>query len=200
MTNEEIEKFQNKVYSLLNIQKNVNNLEKEIKRYEDIDIVREYLILKKRLETVKRHGVHKLNYEQILEKALKEIKISETNNIYVYVSSYKGTHQLNYEHKENELPLADMIVSYDDPSVDYRKYINIELSPSDGNYEINVPISKCEEFEHNNIVLRSNVKPGREYYNEIRAMYFSTIYIDGESRALEKIKSKRKMQGNCKNK
>lgn len=204
MTNEEIEKFRNKYDSLKDTKKYILDLQSKIKEYEkENPVVRKYLALKEQLEVDKEYsywGVQDLDEEQMLERAIKETKINETNNIYVYISSYVGVNQLNNKNKKDALSIADIPVFYDNPDVDYRKYRNIELSPGDDNYEVNVPIFECEKFESDNIVLYSHARSGSEYYEIVRRVYFDEIYTFGEQKALEKVMYKRNCQKGLKRK
>ncbi len=85
--------------------------------------VKRYLELKERLESDQDYDyfdvVH-LSNEMILEKAIESVKVTNINNIYVYLATY----QINLENDE-EYPL-DFVVSFDDPNADYSEYMSIE--------------------------------------------------------------------------
>lgn len=84
---------------------------------------------------------------ELFRNSLNEIDIEDTNNIYVYMGTYK---------KENE---EDIKVSNDDPNASFKCYSNIELS-----YNLKIPIDLCEEFEKENDVIYID-NPEKAYFD-----------------------------------
>lgn len=196
MTDKEIKKFKDKVESLKDTKKYLLDLQEKIREYEENTIVKEYLALLEQLETDKEYsywGIQDLDEKQIFERAINEIKINKSNNIYVYLSSYIKVNRRKKK-KADDLIVADLPVAYNSLNADYRKYRNIELKEDDPNYEVDVPVHKCEKFERDNIVLHAVSKNGADYYDYVRNMYFEDIYNYGEEKALEKVKYMRNLQ------
>lgn len=187
MNNEQLNEIAEKYKELTNIKKEIIALQEEIKKYEENPIVQKYLELKQILESAKEYswyGVSKLNDEQILEKAISNVDKNDstgndTNNIYVYMATYK----MNTP-KDIEVPYNSIVA-------DYRLYANIE------NGGFLVPLNRQEDFEKENIVLYPpKNKSVEEYFNEIRKLFFTTAIKYGQNKALEKIIYKRNIHEN----
>lgn len=185
MTNDEMNRIKETYEHLLEIKNEILQLEKSVKEYEQSPIVQKYLKLKNQLENDKRYSydqVQNKTNEDILEKAIDSIRVTHPENIYVYIGTYQRSHEIDIEHGS-----TDYRVSISDPNADYREYRNIELSRFEAT--IQVPISMCEKFENENIVLfpykQANVNA--EYYYKIRNMYFETAIKYGKEKALEKV-------------
>ena len=190
MTNEELEKIRNKYNSLIGTRQELLNLQKEIEEYEQNPIVRKYLELKERLESDKAYDYYEtINFDnnKILEKSIKSVKVTNTNNIYVCMGTYQNG-DINSD-------FNDYIVSFDDPNADFREYISVESASYEDDYCKLVPISECDAFEKKNIVLYppKGVK-GVDYYCKIRNMYFDTAIKYGCDKALEKVLYRKNMQ------
>lgn len=190
MTNEEREKIRVKYEHLLEIKKEILKNKDEIEILEQDPTVRRYLELKERLESDKGYDyfevVH-LSNEMILEKAIKSVRVSNTNGIFIC----SGT----YQNGDIDSDFNDYIVSHNDPDADFREYINIELPEYDSSRIQLIPISECAEFEEKNIVLYPPKEVNSaQYYSKIRTMYFNTAIQYGCEKALEKVLYKRNMQ------
>lgn len=198
MTNEEKEKIRIKYEHLLEIKKEILKNKEEIEMLEQDPTVKRYLELKERLESDQDYDyfdvVH-LSNEMILEKAIESVKVTNINNIYVYLATY----QINLENDE-EYPL-DFVVSFDDPNADYSEYMSIESDEYAVEYQKKVTPNNRKEFEQNNIVLYPpKGVDSAQYYSKIRTMYFNTAIQYGCEKALEKVLYRRNMQQSFQNK
>lgn len=185
MTNEEREKIKEKYECLLEIKKEILKQKEEIEELEQDPTVRRYLELKERLESDRDYDyseVVDLSNEKILEKAIESVRVTNTNNIYVYL----GTYQINLN-KNEEYP-SDFIVPFNDPKADYSEYMSIELDECAYEQKKLVSPKQREKFEKDNIVLYppKGINSGT-YYSEIRTMYFNTAIKYGCDKALEKV-------------
>ena len=94
---------------------------------------------------------------------LYKIQKDETNNIYVYLGTYKNNDEIDIVHGSN-----DFKVNYNSSDANYRIYKNIEYP-----YVQSIPISMCDEFEKNHIVIKpKSYFKEREYY-EIQKDFFT---------------------------
>lgn len=190
MTNEEKEKIRIKYEHLLEIKKEILKNKDEIEMLEQDPTVRRYLELKEILESDRCYDYFKvvhLSNEMILEEAIKSVRISSTNGIFICSGTYKNG--------DIGSDFNDYIVSHDAPDADFRKYINIELPEYDSNLIQLIPISECAEFEQNNIVLYPPKEfNSPQYYSKIRMMYFNTAVKYGCEKAVEKVLYRRNMQ------
>ena len=167
---------------------------KDIKELERDMYVKEYLEKKAKYDKISETKGYEIPYiseEELLEKAIKESDVNTSNNIYVCMAAYNGKHGLDSENIKSEYRALDIKVDYDAKDADYKQYYNIELSDSDEGYEVNIPIYKCKEFEHNNIVLYPpDSDLADNYYKYIKRTYYSTIYEENEEKALDKVMAK----------
>ena len=198
MHNEEIEKIKKEYEHLKMVRKEIIDLEKQIKECEQNPIVRHYFELKEMLESDKSYEYYQtvnFNADQLLLYVINNNKITNTNNIYVYM----GTYRMNWD--RNGECFEDFVVSFDDINADYSEYFNIELGVSDYNKKKLVSPIRREEFEKNNIVLYPpNGVDKYDYYNSVKIMYFDTAIKCGCDKALEKVLYKRNMQRSFQNK
>lgn len=93
---------------------------------------------------------------------LNKIKKEDTNNIYVYLGTYKINEEIDIVHGS-----SDFRVNYDSPSADYRIYKNIEYP-----YGETVPINKCDEFEKNHVIIKPKTYFKEKEYYEIQKDFF----------------------------
>lgn len=156
--------------------KNENhNLKVEkIKELENDPKVREYLNL-----TESKHSSLKpieLTDERIVSSFyrsyLSEIKENETNGIYVYVGTYSYSKEANIVHDSDER------VNYSDPNANYRIYFDIEQLCSQ-----NIPISECEQFEKNHIVINPKTYLKEQEYYKIQKQFFIKAVMTNQEAA-----------------
>ena len=192
MTEGELKDIRRNYNSLISIKRENEKIQEAIELYEQLPEVRHYLELKQRLENNKGYsfyGIEKLTADQILEKVLTDIHVSNTNNIYVYM----GTYKINNNKDEN--CSEDFIVSYDDADADYKEYISVELDGSAEDYLKMVSCDQSTIFEKKNIVLypsKESIKV--DYYMYIRNLYFQEAIKYGQEKALEKVLYRKNMQ------
>ena len=126
--------------------------------------------------------------EDLLYSALCSVRINETNNIYVYMGTFKKNHECDIEHGAN-----DYRVNKNDPDADYRIYRNLEFMAYQDGYEIEIPIKECESFEQNHIVIYpQGTCLCDQYYLKLRDEFFDTAILDSQEKALEKIMTLKK--------
>lgn len=107
--------------------------------------------------------------EDLLYSALCSVRINETNNIYVYMGTFKKNHECDIEHGALEF-----------------------MAYQDG-YEIEIPIKECESFEQNHIVIYpQGTCLCDQYYLKLRDEFFDTAILDSQEKALEKIMTLKK--------
>ena len=120
---------------------------------------------------------YETDFEEIVNKvfnrAVYQIKDTETNHIYVYRNTYKSGDYDDIVHGP-----SDVIVGRNDPSAEFRTYHDLEQG-----YEINVPIRKCEEFEKNNHILFVGIS---RYY-EIRQEFIIDAVKESQETAVKKV-------------
>lgn len=192
MTDGELKDIERNYNSLISIKRENVKIQEAIELYEQTPEVRHYLELKQRLENNKGYSfyeIEKLTDDQILEKVLNDLHVSNTNNIYVYMGTYKINNNKNEDCSE------DFLVSYDDTDADYRMYISIELNQSAEDYVKMIPCSQSACFEEENIVLYPIKCVNKtDYYMSIRHLYFQEAIKYGQEKAVEKVLYRRNMQ------
>lgn len=194
MTDQDIKDIKNKYDRLIKIKADLLKKNRRIEELEQEATVREYLCLKEQLKSDKQssfYSVLELSNEEILEKVINELLVANIGQIYVYFGAYK------YVDSGSEKIPNFMSISSNDEKVAYKEYKDIEHDLSIGHM---VPINECEEFEKENIVLFPSDEENKiEYFNKIRAMYFTTALKYGKEKALEKILYKKNMQQHSSN-
>lgn len=118
-----------------------------------------------------------INYEQnILDNAIANSNIKNTNGIYVYFGSF-------YKNIFNqEIPVDHM-----DHTAQYSVYMDIEKVYSSAC--ITIPIESCESFERDNVILFPKDVYSERWilYERIRRMFFETCVVEGQEKAIEKV-------------
>lgn len=103
---------------------------------------------------------------------LHQIKDEDTNEIYVYMGTYKYSDEIDIVHGSR-----DIRVQYDSIDADYRVYRNIEKSSSE-----QVLINRCEEFERTHTIINSRVVCYDKTFYEIQRDFFiRAVKVDQES-------------------
>ncbi|MBQ2639335.1 MAG: hypothetical protein IJF92_01025 [Bacilli bacterium] len=195
MNEQEQKKFREKYESLMDAKDKMTYILDKMHKLEEDMYVKEYLKLQEEYKKISDSEGYEIPYiseEQLLEKAIRETEIEETNNIYVCMSAYNGKYGLDESNVKSRYRVLDAPVDYDSKEADYKQYYNIELSKSDEGYEINIPIAMCKEFENNNLVLYPpDIEFANKYYDYVKRTYFTTIYESNEEKAIEKVMTKR---------
>lgn len=107
-------------------------------------------------------------YHHYLHKIQKE----NTNDIYVYLGTYKNNEEVDIIHGS-----SDFRVNYNSSEADYRIYKNIEYP-----YGERIPINMCNEFEKNHIVIKpKSYFKEREYYEIQKDFFVHAIKKDQET-------------------
>lgn len=188
MTDAELSDIRRNYEKSIEQKKEVLDLEEAIELYEQLPVIQRYLTLKRRLEYISPSTKVQLLDEEILERVIDDIGVSNTNNIYVCMGAY----QFNQD-KNVDVP-SDFIVPLNDPNADYIEYVGIEKSESNSQF-IKLPSKQRVEFEKDNIVLYPPEGINTTvFFNKIREMFFKIAIKDGQEKALEKILEERKMQ------
>lgn len=190
MTDAELSDIRRNYEKSIEQKKEVLDLEEAIELYEQLPVIQRYLTLKRRLEYISPSTKVQLLDEEILERIIDDIGVSNTNNIYVCMGAYKFNPDKNVD-----VP-SDFIVQLNDPNADYIEYVGIEKSEFNPQF-IKLPSKQRVEFEKDNIVLYPPDEVNSTvFFNKIREMFFKIVIKDGQEKALEKILEERRMQEN----
>jgi len=158
---------------------------KQLKELEKDEKIKKYIDLKNRLE--------QFNYEKIINESDEEIlsrtfwayqyAINETNEIYLYIGTFKLDSHCDIEHGPGDIRLKR-----NDPRAEFRQYRNIE----DG-YSEEIPINKCEEFEKTHTIIFPEIEDmADKYFYEIQKEYIKIAVAEGQEVACKKILTKTK--------
>ena len=194
MNEQEQKRFRENYESIMKTREKMSKILEKMHELEKDMYVKDYLQLQeeyKKISDSRGYEIPYISEEQLLEKAIRETEIKDTNNIYVCMGAYNGKHGLDEENIKSKYRVLDALVDIDSDKADYKQYYNIELSKYDDGYEINIPRERCNEFELNNLVLYPpKMGLSNEYYDYIKKTYFSTLYEEDEEKAIEKIITK----------
>lgn len=114
----------------------------------------------------------KTTYDIIFEtykKHIKSILPEETNQIFVYLGTYKPNNS------KDEFDSFDIETELNDPNASYRRYADLE-----GLWEEQVPIEKCEEFEKSHTVIYDD-------YNKLLKEFLISSICDSQDKAVSRI-------------
>ena len=191
MTNEELQKIRNKYNELKDKRTEILKIGEAIEEYEQHPAVKKYLELLEIYEkntTGRMQGFDKKTDGNLLYSTLCSIRIDETNNIYVYMGTFERSNECDIVHGPN-----DYRVNKDDPKADYRIYRNLELASYQNDYEIEVPIKKCEVFEkEHTVIYPQGTCLYDRYYNQLKDEFFETAISESQEKAVERVLAKRK--------
>ena len=185
MTDNELEKIRSKYEKLLSTKKALESLQEEKKFLENNVKVKRYLEITNLLENNKENN-SSLNYDNLIERSINSIPVSNTNNIYVYIGTYRYNDEIDIIHGSK-----DDRVAFFDKKADYRVYRNIESLSYQDDYSINVPVSQCEKFEREHNVIYPKTCLNGEYYYKVRREFFKTAILEGQEKAIEKVLTKK---------
>ncbi len=114
----------------------------------------------------------KTRYDVIFEtykKYIKSILPEETNQIFVYLGTYKPNNSTD------EFDSFDIETEPKYPNASYRRYADLE-----GLWEEQVPIEKCEEFEKSHTVIYDD-------YNKLLKEFLISSICDSQDKAVSRI-------------
>lgn len=114
----------------------------------------------------------KTRYNVIFEaykKHIKSILPEETNQIFVYLGTYKPNNSTD------EFDSFDIETELNDSNASYRRYADLE-----GLWVEQVPIEKCEEFEKSHTVIYDD-------YNKLLKEFLISSVCDSQEKAVSRI-------------
>ena len=176
MKQEYLERLKSEFERVKNKQALQRQEQKRLQELEKIPEVQEYIRLK---ESVKQHTREKTPEEIINDICLKiHIKDhKDTNGIYYCLGTFK---RVNYE---------EVKVPYDDPTAEYRVYVNIETWSD----VVKRDIKNCSEFETTHPVIISNPQnEGETEYSTIQKEFFLTSIKETQEVALKRLLARTK--------
>lgn len=186
MTEEELERIRKNYQEKLAKRAEILQLGQLIKQYEQDEKVQKYLELidlYRKNTTGHLTGYDKKTDSDLLYSTLSSVRINSTNNIYIYMGTYKKNIECDIVHGSN-----DYRVNIRDPQADYRIYRNLELMSYQRNCEIEVPIKDCLKFEQEHIVIYpKGTSLCDQFYLKLHDEFFNTAIKESQEKALEKV-------------
>lgn len=153
-----------------------------ITELENNEFVKEYLEL---ISTFEERNLAKninISNDDLIYKAflMNKHKITQTNEIYMYLGTYKLDSQSDVEHG-----ISDQKVARNDPEAQYRMYIDIE------NEEYKqIPIKYCDEFEETHKIIYLNKYFTEKYFYIIQKEFIENLINIGQEEACTKVLKK----------
>lgn len=152
-----------------------NNSNKRIKALMKDDSVKEFLSLTGLI--YEAGSTKKMVTDDIIAsiyyRYLYQIKDEDTNDLYVYMGTYKYNDEIDIVHASR-----DIRVSYDDIRANYRLYRNIEKSGCE-----QILINRCEEFERTHTIINPRVVCYDKKFYEIQKDFFIRAVKDNQKSA-----------------
>lgn len=148
---------------------------KRIKELMSDKSIKEFLDLtglKYEIGSTKRKATNDI-IESMYYKYLYLINDDETNELYVYMGTYKYTDEIDIVHGSH-----DIRVPYDSIDANYRLYRNIEKTSSE-----QVLIRNCAEFEKTHIIINPKVAFSEKTFYEIQKQFFIRAIKDSQESA-----------------
>lgn len=108
------------------------------------------------------------------QKHISEIEENETNEIYVYIATYKPNNVSDYEFDDGA-PF-DIETDYNDKEATHRSYWNLE-----GVWSVQLPINECQEFERTHTVLFVD-----DFY-QLQQEFITTAVKENQEKAISKV-------------
>lgn len=186
MKKEELELLREEYKSLIRQKEEIIELERKIKLLEKLPEVKEYIeaINLYNEKTYKKNNMEKKDNSYFINRIINTHKITPTNDIYVYIGTYKYSDEIDIVHCSN-----DILVDRNNNKADYCVYYNLEVGTYNINSSVEIPYIKADEFEKkHNIIFPNNVLRRKEYFYDLQNEYFETAILESEEKALEKIK------------
>ena len=183
MTVEELKALKEKVKQLQADKNEILDLQKEIRLLEKQEVIKRYLDLLDTLakkEKGRNAGIEGFTDIEIVNIALRNIKITPTEGIYVYIGTYKYGNEYDVVHGSTDIP-----VSRTNQNADYVLYKNLESKYDD----VQIPYKEAEEFENTHkIIIPQNVGSKERYFYELQLEYFKTVIFKSPEEAFQNIK------------
>lgn len=186
MKKEELELLREAYKSLIRQKEEIIELERKIKLFEKLPDVKEYIkaINLYNEKTYKKNNMEKKDNSYFINRVINTHKITPTNDIYVYIGTYKYSDEIDIVHCSN-----DILVDRNNNKADYCVYYNLEVSSHSLNSSVEIPYTKADEFEKNhNVIFPNNILKGKKYFYDLQNEYFETAILESEEKALEKIR------------
>lgn len=186
MKKEELELLREAYKSLIRQKEEIIELERKIKLFEKLPDVKEYIkaINLYNEKTYKKNNMEKKDNSYFINRVINTHKITPTNDIYVYIGTYKYSDEIDIVHCSN-----DILVDRNNNKADYCVYYNLEVSSHSLNSSVEIPYTKADEFEKNhNVIFQNNILKGKKYFYDLQNEYFETAILESEEKALEKIR------------
>ncbi len=181
MKTEEIKLLRKNYYSLVKENQELQTLKKRISELEQTNEVKEYLDLINKLNS--NYHVEVKSDHNFVRKAINFSNITPTNDIYVYIGTYKYDNEVDVVHDS-----VDYLVSRNDHTADYVVYYNLEAKRYNLNFSIKIPYEKAGEFESKYNVIFSERFDKEAYFYDLQDEYFTTVILESEEKAMSKIK------------
>ncbi len=210
MTNENLERVRNRYNKLVELKEQIENAKKMneqlLKRkseLEENEFVKEYLTILKQLNeaheylALERYFIPNTDQEMLRDAATevslqycyddtenREEKLANsTNHIYVYMGSFKYDSESDIVHGPGVIQVPD-----DNPNFSWKDYKDIELTNSDATQQIYK--HNVEKFEAENTILYApeDMDP-RDFYDQVRLIFFETAIKESQEEAVRKVKT-----------
>lgn len=168
----ELEDLKDKRNKVIIINEEINKLKEtpEVKRYLEL------IELFKENTTGRMSGFDKFSDDDLLNIAISKSKITPSEEIYVYMGTYKYTNEIDIIHAANDIPVSRL-----NNSADYVLYYNLEARYDK---RIEIPYIHANEFESTHkIIIPKNVVSREKYFYELQHEYFETIVLKSEEEA-----------------
>mgnify|MGYP003368325371 FL=1 len=183
MTKEEYLKLKEKVNELQKKRLEVIKIEDEIEKLKETEEVKRYLQLisiYKDKTTGRNSGFDRFTDKNLISIALGEINITPSDEIYVYMGTYKNSVETDIIHGSSDIPINRL-----SPDADYVIYKNLESKYNDS---IIILYKDVDEFEqtHKIIIPKSAANRGGYFY-ELQMEYFQTMILESQEAATEKV-------------
>ena len=181
MKSEEIELLRENYYSLVKEKQELLVLKKRILELEQTSEVKEYLDQVNRINS--KHCSKEKSNREIVRDAINFSNITPTNDIYVYIGTYKYGNETDIIHGS-----SDYLVSRNDHTADYVVYYNLEAKRYNLNFSIEIPYEEVDKFEGEHKVIYPKKFDKKTYFYDLQDEYFTTVILESEEKAMSKIK------------
>lgn len=186
MKNEELTKLRENYNELINERDKIIALRQKIEELENNPVVKEYLDTISEYEDNKAKHIDPIEKEEdsyFIRTAVSRTNITPRDDYYVYMGTYRYTHEIDIVHGAN-----DIRVNRNDKDADYVVYSNLEAKSYSFDGTIEVPYSKADEFEKKHkIIIPENVFSRDSYFYKLQEEYYKTAILESEDKAIEKV-------------
>ena len=186
MKSEELIKLRENYNELINERNKILALKSKIEELENNSVVKEYLATIAEYKTNKAKHIDPIEQEEdsyFVRVAVSRTDITPRDDYYVYMGTYKYTHEVDIVHAPH-----DIRVNRDDKDADYVVYSNLEARTHSFDGTIEIPYSKADEFESTHkIIVPKNVVSRACYLYDLQEEYYETAILESEEKAIEKV-------------